>query len=67
MREDLRVYTTARRGRGSHRDGKPTRRPYLGKQREDGRRNTFFLPGVDAPHVYVRAWALAVREPFGGR
>ena len=31
-----------------------------------------FLPGVDAPHVYVSAWALAstvilVPEPFGGR
>ena len=22
------------------------------------RRNFFFLPGVDASHVYVRAWAL---------
>ena len=34
----------------------------------------FFLPGVDAPHVYVHAWALGclelvilVPEPFGGR
>ena len=31
-----------------------------------------FLPGVDAPHVYVGVWALAstvlsVPEPFGGR
>ena len=24
----------------------------------DSRRNSFSLPGVDAPHVYVRAWAL---------
>ena len=24
----------------------------------ESRRNSFFLPGVDAPHVYVRAWAL---------
>ena len=24
----------------------------------ESRRNSFFLPGVDASHVYVRAWAL---------
>ena len=24
----------------------------------ESRRNSFLLPGVDAPHVYVRAWAL---------
>ena len=43
----------------------------------ESRRNSFyflFLPGVDASHVYVRAWALGcfhshilVPEPFGGR
>ena len=36
------------------------------------RRNFLFIPGVDASHVYVRAWALAssvlsVPKPFGGR
>ena len=25
---------------------------------ESRRNSSFFLPGVDAPHVYVRAWAL---------
>ena len=24
----------------------------------ESRRNSFFLPGMDAPRVYVRAWAL---------
>ena len=24
----------------------------------ESRRNSFFLPGVDASHVYMRAWAL---------
>ena len=26
----------------------------------ESRRNSFFLPGVDASHIYVRAWALGL-------
>ena len=40
----------------------------------ESRRNSFSLPGVDASHVYLGAWALGcfhshiiVPEPFGGR
>ena len=30
----------------------------------ESRRNSLFLPGVDASHVYVRAWALGCFHSF---
>ena len=30
----------------------------------ESRRTLFFLPGVDAPHVYVRAWAVACFQSY---
>ena len=31
----------------------------------ESRRNSFFPPGVDASHVYVRAWALLMLQSEG--